>query len=315
MENKKITVVGAGTMGHGIAQACAQKGHQVILNDLEEEILENSMKKIESRLETLLEKKIIEESVIEDTLDRITTTSVLNEEYLEVDFVFETVKEDMEIKKNLFSNLDKLCSPDTILATNTSSLSVTEIAEATKNPERFLGAHWANPPNIMPLVEIIKTEFVSDEVVDKTKEFMKSIDKEPVVCKKDVPLFAVNRFNLAVIAAARDIVERDIASKEDVDKMWTKNLGISYLVTGPILMADIFGLDLVLNVSQNISKKDLELFDLELFENLKEKVEAGNLGLKTGKGYYDYSKSEEEILKERDEKTMEILKLLNLEQS
>lgn len=239
MEMKKIGVLGAGTMGNGIAQVCAQAGFEVIMRDIADEFVQRGLKSIEAFLSKGVEKGKITEEDKKAVLGRIKGTTEMGD-LKDVDFVIEAVIEDIDLKKRVFKELDELTRPEVILATNTSSLSITEIATATKRPDKVVGMHFFNPVPLMRLVEVIKGLETSDETVKVTWELAEKLGKVPVLVKKDTPGFIVNRIMMPQLMEAIRIYEEGIASMEDIDK--AVKLGLNYPM-GPFELMDLTGLD------------------------------------------------------------------------
>ena len=286
MEIKKIGVVGAGTMGHGIALVSAQIGCEVIMRDVEDSFVERGMKNIDKFLSKSVEKGKIKEEDKATIISRIKGTTNM-EDLKDVDFVVEAVIEDMDLKKTVFKELDELCREEVVLATNTSSMSITEIATATNRPDKVCGMHFFNPVPLMRLVEIIRGHATSDETVKTATELAKRMGKVTVEVKKDSPGFIVNRIMIPHFIEAIRIVEEGIASPEDVD-IAVKN-GLNYPM-GPFELMDLTGIDIalfVINYFHNELNKELKWVAPHL---LKTMVKAGKLGRKTGSGWYDYKK-------------------------
>ena len=210
MEIKKIGVLGAGAMGNGIAQVCAQAGHEVVMRDIADEFVQRGLKTIEGFLSKSVEKGKISEDDKKKTMDRITGTTEVAD-LKDVDFVIEAVLEDLELKKQVFQEVEELIRPEVILATNTSSMSITEIGAATKRPDKVVGMHFFNPVPMMKLVEVIKGMDTSDETVTVTKELSEKLGKMPVIVKKDVPGFIVNRLMIVQVIEAIRLYEEGVA--------------------------------------------------------------------------------------------------------
>jgi 3-hydroxybutyryl-CoA dehydrogenase len=286
MNIKKIGVLGAGAMGNGIAQLAAQIGCNVILRDIKDEYVERGMKNIDKFLSKSVEKgkmQAAEKNAVMGRIKGTTDMSLLKE----VDFVLEAVIEDMELKKKVFRELDELCRPEVVLASNTSSMSLTEIASATKRPDKVCGMHFFNPAPLMRLVEVIRGFLTSDETVAITTDLARKMGKVTVEVKKDSPGFIVNRIMIPHMLEAIKIVEEGIASKEDVDTA-VKN-GLNYPM-GPFELMDLTGIDVCYFVTEYFYK-ELNKESKWVSPNLlKTMIRANKLGRKTGAGWYDYSK-------------------------
>ncbi|MHC1579728.1 MAG: 3-hydroxyacyl-CoA dehydrogenase family protein [Candidatus Alkanophagales archaeon] len=280
---KKVAVIGAGIMGTGIAQVCAQAGYEVGLRDIEDEFVERSISTIKSSLGKLVQKGKISQSDADAIIGRIKGTTDLKEAASDADLVIEAVVENMDVKKQVFKELDEICPEHTILASNTSSLSITEMAAATQRPEKVVGMHFFNPVPVMRLVEIVRGLTTSDETVEVARAFAEKLGKTPVVCK-DSPGFIANRIALPSLNEAMFALMEGVAPKEDIDT--AMKLGYNWPM-GPLELADLVGLDTLLAI--------FEVFYNEFGDPkyrpcplLREMVRAGYLGRKTGKGFYEY---------------------------
>lgn len=282
MEIKKIGVVGAGIMGRGIAQVASQTGCDVVMTDIEMRFVEGGIKKIDSFLSKSVEKGKIETKEKDAIMGRIKGTLDMAD-LKDVDFVIEAVIEDLELKKGVFKELDELCRPDVVLATNTSSMSITEIGASTKRPDKVCGMHFFNPAPLMRLVEVIRGYSTSDETIKTATELAQKMGKTTVEVKKDSPGFIVNRILIPHFLEAIRIVEEGIASIEDVDKA-VKN-GLNYPM-GPFELMDLTGIDIAYFVSEYFYK-ELNKENKWVSPNLlKTMVRAGKLGKKTNGGWY-----------------------------
>ncbi len=279
---EKVAVIGAGAMCHGIAQLSATNGYEVSLIDIEEDILEDAMEEIEWSLNKFVEKNKITEGERDDTLDRLETTTDQDEGVSDADLVIEAAPEKMDLKKQIFSDADDASPDDAIIASNTSSLSIGEMATAIEKPERFIGIHFFNPPVRMPLVEIIRHEGTSDEVVDASEEYAENLDKTVVICRKDVRGFIVNRILAPVINEAGWALHREEATKEEIDAAAKFKAG---LPMGLFELADFTGLDIMREVGKVLH--DAYGDRMEPSPVVDDIVEEGNLGKKSGEGFYD----------------------------
>jgi len=279
-------------MGHGIAQVFASKNYGVRLLDVKAELLSKAIENIRSNLSMMAQKGVGLESEIEAIISQIKTTTSMDEATSGAQLVIEAVPENLELKQKIFQDLDRLCSPETILATNTSVISPTEIAAKACNQERILGTHFWNPPYLIPLVEVIKGKETSEEAVETTYHVLKNAGKHPVKVMKDVPGFIGNRLQHALWREAISIVEKGIADPAAVDDVIKKGFGIRLPVLGPLENADMVGLDMILAIHDYILKYiDSSPSPSSL---LRERVEKGELGFKTGQGFQTWSAEEAE---------------------
>jgi 3-hydroxybutyryl-CoA dehydrogenase len=279
---QRIAVIGAGTMGSGIAHVAALHGYQVYMIDEKPGVVQTARVRIHQRLDREVEKGRLTPSEREAVMDRLIEATW--DHVADAELAIEAVLEIMEVKKAVFQTLDRVLGPEAILATNTSSLSITEIATTTRRPQNVVGLHFFNPAPVMKLVEIVRGEETSDETVQRVQTFAASINKEAVVVQKDTPGFIVNRVLMPLFIEAMRIYEEGIASKEDIDK--AIKLGLNHPM-GPLTLADLTGLDVDLNVMDYLFQE----FHDDRFAApmvLRRLVRAGKLGRKTGKGFYNY---------------------------
>src|SRR5690606_10515608 len=287
MENiQNITVIGAGTMGNGIAHTFAQHGYKVFLNDISGSALDKAISTIETNLDRLVAKEKISLEVKTNTLDNIITTVDLKQAVASADLVVEAATENLDLKLKIFKSLDNYCNDNTILATNTSSISITKIATALSNPERLIGMHFMNPVPIMPLVEVIKGYNTSETVLMQIMKLCESISKIPVEVN-DYPGFIANRILMPMINEAIESLFQRVAGVQQIDSVM--KLGMAHPM-GPLQLADFIGLDVCLFILKVMHDgfKNPKYAPCPLLVNM---VTAGKLGVKSGEGFYDYSTS------------------------
>ena len=279
---EKIFVLGAGTMGAGIVQAFAQKGYEVRVRDIKQEFVDRGLAGINKNLSKLVTKGKITEEVKEEVLSRISGTTDMNLA-ADCDLVVEAAVENMDIKKKIFAELDTICKEEAILASNTSSLSITEVAAATKRPDKVIGMHFFNPAPVMKLVEVIRGMATSQETFDKVKELSESIGKTPVEVA-EAPGFVVNRILIPMINEAAEILSEGISSAEDIDT--SMKLGANHPM-GPLALGDLIGLDVCLAI-MDVLYKETGDSKYRASTLLRKYVRAGWLGRKSGRGFHQY---------------------------
>ena len=281
-----IAVVGAGRMGHGIALSYALAGHAVNLTDADETVLEASSDRIESALGTLADAGRVSETGRTATLARVTPVETFEAAVSDVDFVTEAVSEDLSIKQSVFGELDRLTRPDTLLATNTSGLSIDAIGEPVEDQTRVLGTHWFNPPHLVPLVEIVAGSETDESAIGRTRSLLESAGKTPVVVRKDIPGFIGNRIQAAMSYEAFSLLERGVATPQDIDRAVKAGFGFRLPIMGIFEKMDQSGLDIHYEVEKSL------MGDLDRGTApggvLDELLASGDLGTETGKGIYDW---------------------------
>ena len=284
MEIRKASIIGAGVMGMGISQALAQNGFEVTITDLNEDILEANLDKTQQRIQSRVERGKMTDTEAKEVLTRIRTATKM-QDIADVDLVIEAVVENMEVKKQVFTELDELCPAHTILATNTSILSPTEIGFATKRPDKTIGMHWFNPAPVMKLIEVTAGLGTSEETIEAVMEFSRKVGKTPVRVN-EAPGGIVSRILSAMRNAAVDILAEGVSSAEDIDT--AMKLGANFPM-GPLELIDLVGVDIHVINSDNLCR---ELGDLKYRPHaiLRKMVRAGHLGRKSGRGFYDYTK-------------------------
>ena len=284
MTVKNITVLGSGVMGHGIAQVSATAGYNVVLRDIKQEFLDRAMEKIKWSLDKLVSKEKIPKEEGDAIFARIKPVVDLNEAVKDAELVIEVVPEIMDLKKKVYAELDKAASSEVIFASNTSTLPITEIANTTSRPEKFIGIHFFNPPQLMKLVEVIPGEKTSQNVTDLTQEYVKSVNKQAVLCRKDVPGFIINRLFIPMVHEACYVKDRTNATLEEIDSAVKFKLGFPM---GIFELADFTGIDVIHKATTEMHLRDKKVINPH---PLVEKMfDEKKLGQKSGEGYYKYS--------------------------
>ena len=283
MEIRKVVIVGSGTMGAGIGQLCAQQGMEATITDISQELADKAKARIESGLTRRVAKGKISEEDKQAVMSRLRTAGNLDA-VAEADWVIESAIEKMEIKQKIFAELDEKARPEVILATNTTSLSISEMASATKRPDKVVQMHFFNPPTIMKLVEIMPGEKTSAETLERAEAFAKQLGKDPVVCKSEAPAGIVSRVLGQMLNEATWLVASGVAEAADVDK--AMKLGANHPM-GPLQLIDLIGLDIHRAKMQTLRSKldDPRYAHPKLIDEM---IEAGHIGKKAGKGFHEY---------------------------
>ncbi|MHA7734158.1 3-hydroxyacyl-CoA dehydrogenase [Nitrosopumilus sp. S6] len=284
MTIKNITVLGSGVMGHGIAQVSATAGYNIVLRDIKQEFLDKAMEKIRWSLDKLVSKEKISKEEGDAIFNRIKPVVDLKEAVKDAELVIEVVPEIMDLKKKVYAELDEVAAPEVIFASNTSTLPITEIANTTSRPERFIGIHFFNPPQLMKLVEVIPGEKTAQEITDLTKDYVKSVNKQAVLCRKDVPGFIINRLFIPMVHEACFVKDRTSATLEEIDSAVKFKLGFPM---GIFELADFTGMDVIHKATVEMHLRDKKVINPH---PLVEKMfDEKKLGQKSGEGYYKYS--------------------------
>jgi len=305
---KKVFIVGAGTMGHGIAQVFATEGYDVSLFSRTRQTLDRATSLLESSLATLTQEGLVDKEDIPEIMGRINMTQSLEEASADADIAFETVVENREAKTDIFNKLDQLCPKRTLLASNTTALNIFDFVK-TSRPDKVLIGHWYTPPQLIPLVDIVKGPETSDESVMLMAELIKQVGKTPLLMKKFSSGYVVPRIQIATLREIFYLLDNDIVTPEGLDEAAKTGLALRMMVLGLVQRMDFGGLDLTYkSVNNPYVQSTLTPLDYKP-KKLEELVKAGHLGVKTGKGFYDYGgRSEAELCEERDIKLIRMLK-------
>jgi len=281
---KNITVLGSGIMGHGIAQVSAMAGYNVVLRDIEQKFLDKAIEKIKWSLDKLVSKEKISENERDDIFSRIKPIVDLKDAVHDCELVIEAVPEIMDLKKKVYTELDKVAGEQVIFASNTSTLPITEIANTISRPKKFIGIHFFNPPQLMKLVEVIPGQETSDEITNLTINFVKSVNKVPVTCRKDVPGFIVNRLFIPLVHEACYVMERQKIQQTEIDSAVKFNLGFPM---GIFELADFTGLDVIHKATLEMHARDKKV--ILPHTTIEQLFNGKKLGQKSGEGFYKYS--------------------------
>ncbi len=281
---KNITVLGSGIMGHGIAQVSATAGYNVVLRDIEQKFLDNAMEKIKWSLDKLVSKQKISQMEADDIFSRIKPVVDLKDSVKDCQLVIEAVPEILDLKRKVYEELDQAANKDVIFASNTSTLPITEIANTTSRPEKFIGIHFFNPPQLMKLVEIIPGQKTAKEVIDLTQDFVKSIKKEPILCRKDVPGFIINRLFIPLVHEACYVMDRQQCQLTEIDSAVKFKLGFPM---GIFELADFTGMDVIHKATIEMHLRDKKVINPH--PKIEQLYNEKKLGQKSGEGFYKYS--------------------------
>ena len=284
---KKVTVIGSGTMGHGIAQISAMAGYNISLRDVDQKFLDSAIEKIKWSLEKLLQKHKITGTDMENIVDRIQLTTDLREALKNSDLVIEAVPEELALKKKVYERIDELAEDKTLYASNTSTLPITEIASLTSRPDRFIGLHFFNPPQLMQLVEVIPGRETRTEITDNAMNFINTLGKEPVLCRKDVAGFIVNRIFIPLVHEAAHCLERDKTSLVAIDSAVRNRMKFPM---GIFELADYTGLDVIYKATHEMYSRDKQVINPNSM--IEELFKEGKFGQKSGHGFYEYKKGQ-----------------------
>jgi len=294
---RHIAVVGAGLMGHGIAQEFALAGYEVRLHSRREESLQTALKKIQANLDQLVGMGVVTRAQAEAAPARLHPTSVLAQAVIDADVVIESVYEDITLKRQIFQALDTLCPAHTILASNTSTLPLSQFATGLRRTDKVLVAHYANPPYLIPLVELVRSPETADETVTTIVDLLTRIGKRPIVVQKEVPGFILNRLQGALLREALWLVQNGIASPQDIDVALKNSIGRRWAVAGVFEIFELAGWDLLNAIAAGLFPQLAS--SPEVPQVLKDKVTRGELGVKTGQGFYEWTPESAEALRQR----------------
>lgn len=292
----RVAVIGAGLMGHGIAIELALAGYDVRLHSRSEESLERARAMIRDSLERLHDLGRVSEQQARTVPDSVRMSADLGKLVADADLVIESIYEDIDAKTKLFAQLDELCPHRTILTSNTSSFLPSKLAAATTRPDKVINAHFLNPPFFVPLVEVVPTEETSEETTATVMELLASLGKQPILVEREVPGFVASRLQMALLREALWLVENEVASAEDVDKAISAGLGRRWATAGVLQVLEVAGWDLISRVAADVFPHLSNTDDPTLLNDL---VERGDIGLKAGKGFYDWTPEKAEELRRR----------------
>jgi len=280
-----VAVIGAGTMGPGIAQVFAQAGCPVQIIDIDKVALKQARERIESSVNAFKEAGIYGTRKAAATLSNISVTANLAAGLKAADFIVEAIGENLDLKRALFKQIEKLAPPTAIIASNTSTFSIDDLAKGSKRPGRYMLTHFVNPPHVIPLIEVARGVQTSDKTYDFTLALLKQAGKRPLILKKMIPGHLINNFNFAILSTALGFMGQGIASIEDIDRALTEALGPRYSIMGPFKTMDLLGLNIIW---QSVTSFDPNAHSDPRIKELRKLYQAGKLGMRTGAGFYDY---------------------------
>jgi len=280
-----VAVIGAGTMGPGIAQVFAQAGCPVQIIDIDKIALKQAQKRIESSVNAFQKAGVYGARKAAATLSNINITANLAAGLKKADFIVEAIGENLELKRTLYKQIEKLAPASAIIASNTSTFSIDDLARGSKRPGRYMLTHFVNPPHVIPLIEVARGMQTSDKTYDFTLALLKQAGKRPLILKKMIPGHLINNFNFAILSTALGFMGQGIASIEDIDRALTEALGPRYSIMGPFKTMDLLGLNIIW---QSVTSFDPNAHNDPRIEELKKLYQAGKLGMRTGAGFYDY---------------------------
>jgi 3-hydroxybutyryl-CoA dehydrogenase len=306
---ERVGVIGAGLMGHGIAQVCAMHGCEVRLHDVDEKVLEHARSLIMKNLQLFAEAGLADQASLAPVLSRITLTLDLREAVRDVELVVEAAPESLDLKTEIFRRIGEAAPPEAILASNTSTLSITDMAKYVEHRDRTIVTHWFNPPYLVPVVEVVRGLATSDKTVQMTVDFLKAMGKDPVLVLKEVPGFLVNRIQSAMFREVLALLEAGVAEPEEIDRAVRGSFGLRLPIIGPLKTADLGGLDLWYKGMRYL----YPFLDnaTEPQKVLQEKVDGGHFGKKTGEGFFAYETVTDRGLEEQ-ERDLKMIQLLGL---
>lgn len=305
---QNMTVLGAGIMGHGVAQLLAQAGKNVRIQARRESSLETARELITNSLQIMVEKEMLTAEQMNQTLENISYTTDLHEAIQDADFILESIPEDLTLKLDTYEVIESVASETTIIASNTSTFPLKELTQRAKNPERFIITHFFNPPQLVPIVEIARFEKTLEEVVQATYHLMKLMGKSPVVLKKEVTGFIVNRVQVAFLRECFNLIEQGVCTAEDIDIAVKGSMGFKWAFCGPMESQDLAGLQTTQAMVHNIEQDLSNTREVPAF--LKDMVASEQFGIRSNKGFYEYDDYGAKAIRIRDDHFLDLLKLI-----